>query len=58
MIELDLNTNDKEALLRHCQSFRTASDDPREDHRLADALEALKEALEHDLATQAQSVSW
>mgnify|MGYP003588673692 CR=1 FL=1 len=44
-IELDLNQNDLEALLRHCQSFRPASGDSREDARLGDALEALTEAL-------------
>lgn len=45
MIELDLNTNDLEALLRHCQNFVPASGDSREDRRLTDALEALREAL-------------
>lgn len=44
-IELDLNRNDLEALLRHCQSFSPSSGDSREDRRLADALEALAEAL-------------
>lgn len=46
MIEFDLNTNDREALLRHCQSFTPNSGDPREDRRLADALDTLREALE------------
>ncbi|MDH0574219.1 hypothetical protein N7668_23595 [Pseudomonas fulva] len=46
MIEFDLNTNDAEALLRHCQGFVPATGDPREDRRLQDALEALQEALE------------
>lgn len=45
-IEFDLNQNDAEALLRHCLSHRPASDDPREDQRLLDALEALGEALQ------------
>ena len=49
MIELDLNTNDTEALLRHCQSFKPNSGDAREDRRLADALETLKEALQGHL---------
>ncbi|CAM3462022.1 hypothetical protein PSPL106493_24715 [Pseudomonas plecoglossicida] len=44
-VECDLNQNDLEALLRHCESFKPASGDVREDHRLADALEALLEAL-------------
>lgn len=46
LIEFDLNNNDSEALLRHCQSFTPRSGDPREDQRLADAMEALREALE------------
>lgn len=46
MIEFDLNTNDAEALLRHCRSFTPGSGDPWEDRRLQDALEALQEALE------------
>lgn len=44
-IELDLNQNGLETLLRHCQSFTPASNDSREDGRLSDALEALTEAL-------------
>lgn len=46
LIEFDLNTNDHDALLRHCQSFTPNSGDPREDRRLADALDTLREALE------------
>jgi hypothetical protein len=57
MIELDLNTNDSEALLRHCQSFRPSSSDGREDRRLAEALEALQEALERHLHPEAASIS-
>jgi len=45
MIDLDLNVNDCEALLRHCESFVPAGDDPRERRRLQDALETLREAL-------------
>jgi hypothetical protein len=44
-IEFDLNVNDAEALLRHCQTHVPASGDPREDARLMDALAALVEAL-------------
>ncbi|EMG4287945.1 TPA: DUF2384 domain-containing protein [Pseudomonas aeruginosa] len=45
LIELDLNTNDSEALLRHCLDFQPSSGDVREDARLADALEALAFAI-------------
>jgi hypothetical protein len=48
-IQLDLNHNDRDALLRHCQEFVPASGDAREDARLADALEALASALEEAL---------
>lgn len=44
-IEFDLNQNDLEALLRHCETQRPTSGDAREDQRLQDALEALKLAL-------------
>lgn len=40
-IELDLNTNDAEALLRHAQSFNPETGDAREDRRLSDALREL-----------------
>lgn len=45
MIEFDLNSNDAEALLRHAESFKPASGDPREDRRLESAMEALRAAL-------------
>ena len=45
-IQFDLNHNDRDALLRHCQSFKPDSGDPREDSRLKDALDELAEALE------------
>lgn len=45
MIEFDLNTNDSETLLRHCESFVPESDDPREKRRLLAGLEALRVAL-------------
>ncbi|WP_411563155.1 hypothetical protein [Pseudomonas shirazensis] len=45
-IQLDLNHNDRDALLRHCQQFVPRSGDAREDARLADALEALAVALQ------------
>lgn len=44
-IQLELNHNDRDALLRHCQQFVPSSGDAREDARLADALEALAAAL-------------
>lgn len=46
LIQLDLNSNDRDALLRHCQQFVPSSGDAREDARLADALETLAHALE------------
>lgn len=46
LIELDLNQNDADALLRHCRSLVPASGDAREDRRLEDALDALVEAIE------------
>ncbi|WP_178101810.1 hypothetical protein [Pseudomonas yangonensis] len=46
MIQLDLNTNDAEALLHHARTFKPNSSDPREDMRLQDALDDLIEAIE------------
>lgn len=51
MIMLDLNVNDAEALLRHCEHFTSASGDAREDRRLELALEELAAALKQHLAT-------
>lgn len=45
MITFDLNTNDAEALLRHCEQFIPRSGDAREDRRLEEALHNLAEAL-------------
>lgn len=45
MIEFDLNTNDCEALLRHCEALSLRVDDPRGKRRLLAGLEALREAL-------------
>lgn len=50
-IQLDLNHNDLDALLRHCREFVPGSGDAREDSRLADALESLAAALEDALQT-------
>lgn len=52
-IELDLNRNDAEALLRHCAEHKPNTGDRREDARLIDALEALKDAISKALADQA-----
>jgi hypothetical protein len=45
MIELDLNSNDAEALLRHAEGHVPNTGDAREDARLADALADLAEAI-------------
>lgn len=45
MITFDLNTNDAEALLRHVEKFKPNSGDLRDDARLREALQELKEAL-------------
>lgn len=52
VIALDLNRNYAEALLRHAQTFKPVSNDPREDMRLADALEDLAAAIEQHFAEQ------
>lgn len=52
MITLDLNRNYAEALLHHAKTFKPSSDDPREDMRLADALEDLAAAIEQHFAVQ------
>ncbi|UVL91797.1 hypothetical protein [Pseudomonas sichuanensis] len=44
-IEFDLNRNDFDALMRHCQTFQPDTGDAREDQRLLDGLEALLEAM-------------
>jgi len=56
MIEFDLNANDREALIRHCESFVPTGDDPREKRRLQDALETLREALVSHLNESTSSV--
>lgn len=53
MIELDLNRNDAEALLRHCLEHKPGSGDHREDSRLRDALEALRDAISAAMTNQA-----
>jgi hypothetical protein len=45
MIELDLNTNDAEALLRNAEGRAPNTGDPCEGARLADALADLVEAI-------------
>lgn len=48
-LDLELNHNDAEALLHHCQDFKASSGDAREDRRLESALEALRNALRAQL---------
>jgi hypothetical protein len=57
MILLDLNHNDAEALLRHCQQFRPASNDNREDRRLQSAIEELAEAIKMHLSQPSRRFS-
>lgn len=45
LIELDMNTNDAQALLRHCTEHQPNSGDFREDARLREALETLAAAI-------------
>lgn len=52
LIELDLNINHSESLLRHCTDFQPASVDCREDARLADAMEALAFAIKDSMNTR------
>ena len=49
MIVFDLNTNDAEALLRHVEEFRPASDDAREDSRLRGKREPFQRRERQDL---------
>lgn len=46
LIDLELNYNDLEALLRHCRDHKPRTGDPWEDRRLMAALETLAEAIE------------
>lgn len=48
-LDLQLSTNDAEALWHHCQDFKPASGDAREDRRLESALDALRDALRGQL---------
>lgn len=56
LIELDLNMNDSESLLRHCADFEPASGDCREDSRLADALSALAFAIKNSMNAERSTV--
>ena len=42
LVDLELNHNDLEALLRHCRDYEPRSGDPWEDRRLMPALETLQ----------------
>lgn len=55
MITLDLSRNYAEALLHHAQTFQPSSNDPREDMRLADALEDLVAAIEQHFSEHLDS---
>lgn len=46
LIQLDLNVNDAEALLRHCAGHEPDTGDFRENARIREALETLAAALE------------
>lgn len=52
MIELDLSRNYAEALLHHARTFKPTSGDPRDDMRLADALEDLAAAIEQHFSAE------
>jgi hypothetical protein len=45
MISFELNVNDAESLLHHCNSFAPDSGDAREDRRLRSALDELADAI-------------
>ncbi|WP_353232300.1 antitoxin Xre/MbcA/ParS toxin-binding domain-containing protein [Pseudomonas helleri] len=45
LIQLDLNMNDAQALLRHCNEYQPSSGDFREDARLRESLETLIAAI-------------
>lgn len=51
-IQFDLNRNDFDALMRHCQTHRPSTGDAREDQRL---LDALLEAMQASDQVSAQS---
>lgn len=51
-IEFDLNRNDFDTLMRHCQTHRPSTGDAREDQRL---LEALLKAMQASAQVSAQS---
>ncbi|KPX24465.1 hypothetical protein ALQ08_01184 [Pseudomonas syringae pv. delphinii] len=50
MIELELNINDAQALLRHCSDHQPDSDDFRENARLREALEDLASAINNAMS--------
>ncbi|MEB3438070.1 hypothetical protein U8291_13705 [Pseudomonas sp. A2] len=51
LIELDLNTNDAQALLRHCADHQSNTGEFRENARLAEALETLAVAIEDAMSS-------
>lgn len=56
LIQLDLNMNDAQALLRHCTDYQPDSGDFRENARLREALETLIAALGDAMNTNLGSI--
>lgn len=55
LIEIDLNTKDAQALLRHCTEHQPNSGDFRENARLREALETLAAAINDAMSPEQQS---
>lgn len=55
LIELDMNTNDAQALLYHCTEHRPNSGDFRENARLREALETLAAAINDAMNPEQQT---
>lgn len=51
LIELDLNNNEAETLLRHCAQHQPSQGDFRENARLREALEVLAAAIEDAISS-------
>ncbi|THF34456.1 DUF2384 domain-containing protein [Pseudomonas atacamensis] len=56
LIQLDLNMNDAQALLHHCNEYQPNSGDLREDARLKESLETLVAALGDAISTSHERV--
>ena len=55
LIEIDLNTNDAQALLRHCTGHQPNSGDFRENARLGEALETVAAAINDAMSPEQKS---